>query len=657
MRKALLLILLLALAVPALARDKWAPISQEELQMKDNPLSPGDHAMILEREVESNDTSLKKDWTKWYFFDRYYFRIKIFTDTGRQWGTWEIPELKQYHRLVWVKARSIAPDGTVTEFDGEVFDKVVHKSRRLKFTVKAFTIPNVQVGSVLEVIYTIRREWVGNRWVLSAPLFTRKARFRYDYYSGSYSGPELRFTWVTLGVGPEHQPKKVAGDAVEMEMHNIPAFRSEPYMPPEDDLKARVQFTYRDERTYAKGVDEFWRQIAKDWNDDIRDYLGKPDSMRKQVAEIVAESDPPEGKLRKLYARVQQLRNTTYERDKTEAEQRREKRKENTKSAEVWSRGYGDRADLTRVFVSMARSAGFDAALLKVARRDTGFFNRNLLDEYQLNSELAWVSAGGKEYFLDPGTPYCPFGLISWERSGVHGMKFRDEGAEYITTPKPTSEEAVIERKAEFTLAADGSMSGPLQITFRGQEALNLRLDNRRNDEVGKTKQLEEEIRRWLPASAAVEITKVTGWTDLDEPLVVEAKIAIPDLAVPTGKRLLLPKGILQTRQSNPLAASERLYHVYFEYPFQERDEIDLIAPAGLTLEATALPRQVENGFGTYTSVVQRRPNGLRIVRKMSVEGMLFAKDFYPDLRSFYNIVRAGDEESLVMQSATTAGK
>jgi hypothetical protein len=231
-----------------------------------------------------------------------------------------------------------------------------------------------------------------------------------------------------------------------------------------------------------------------------------------------------------------------------------------------------------------------------------------------------------------------------------------ENGGQFINTPRPTSDQALIERKAEFTLAPDGSMSGKLNLTFAGQEALRLRLDAREMDDLGKTKQLEDEIKAWLPASATVEILKTSGWAGSDEPLVVETNVSIPDLAVPTGKRLVLPKGILQTRQTNPLKSAQRMYPVHFEYPYQEKDEIDLIAPEGLKMEATALPRQVDNGFGTYTSVVQRRPNGLRVVRKMSIEGVLFAKENYSDLRSFYDVVRTGDEESLVMQSATTAG-
>ena len=41
-------------------------------------------------------------------------------------------------------------------FDGKVFDKSIVKAKGLKYLAKTFTLPDVQVGSIIEYYYTTR---------------------------------------------------------------------------------------------------------------------------------------------------------------------------------------------------------------------------------------------------------------------------------------------------------------------------------------------------------------------------------------------------------------------------------------------------------------------------------------------------------------------
>src|SRR5436305_13627410 len=61
----------------AQAAIPWLPISKEDLDLKDNPLRPGEPAMILYREVQT-DTAKS--------YETHYTRIKIFKDSGKQYA-------------------------------------------------------------------------------------------------------------------------------------------------------------------------------------------------------------------------------------------------------------------------------------------------------------------------------------------------------------------------------------------------------------------------------------------------------------------------------------------------------------------------------------------------------------------------------------------
>jgi len=73
-------------------------------------------------------------------------------------------------------------------------------------------------------------------------------------------------------------------------------------------------------------------------------FVGKRKAMEQAVAEIISASDSPETKLQKIYGRVQRVRNTSYEQEKTRQEQKRAKEKES-----ITSRMSGNEATRTAI--------------------------------------------------------------------------------------------------------------------------------------------------------------------------------------------------------------------------------------------------------------------------------------------------------------------
>jgi len=65
--------------------------------------------------------------------------------------------------------------------------------------------------------------------------------------------------------------------------------------------------------------------------------------------------------LRKLYARAQQVRNTSFEVEKSEQEQKREKEQGINNVEDLLKAGQRERAAINWLFVGLARAAGFQA--------------------------------------------------------------------------------------------------------------------------------------------------------------------------------------------------------------------------------------------------------------------------------------------------------
>jgi hypothetical protein len=74
----------------------------------------------------------------------------------------------------------VRPDGSIANFVGKTFDKSIVKAKGLKYMVKTFTLPDVQVGSIIEYYYTLDLPeyfLFDSHWILSDELFTKSAKF------------------------------------------------------------------------------------------------------------------------------------------------------------------------------------------------------------------------------------------------------------------------------------------------------------------------------------------------------------------------------------------------------------------------------------------------------------------------------------------------
>jgi Domain of Unknown Function with PDB structure (DUF3857) len=439
---AVLLFVSFVVSTPSLVTD-WLPVNPDELKMTGEPQAPGAPAVILYRQVDRDDSGLTAH-------ENDYVRIKILKEEGRKYADVEIPFYKENGtNIVNIHARTIRPDGSITNFEGKAFDKSIMKAKGLRYMAKTFTLPDVQVGSVIEYYYTLDLpEYFvfDSHWILSDELFTKNAKFSLKPYITDYSNMHLRWTWHLLPAGAE-PPKEGPDHIIRLQAQNIPAFQTEDFMPPENELKSRVDFTYTEDLD-AKDAAQFWKNRGKKLNGFVEGFAGKPKAMEQAVAQIVSPTDLPDVKLQKIYARVQQIRNTSYEIRKTEQEHKREKGKENSNVGDVWKRGYGSGREINWLFLALARAAGFEAHAVYVSDRHNYFFILASMDAHKLDSDLVVVQVNGKEVFFDPGAAFTPFAVLMWPETAVPGLRIDKDGGTWIQTMVPDSSSARVLRKA-----------------------------------------------------------------------------------------------------------------------------------------------------------------------------------------------------------------
>jgi hypothetical protein len=630
------LLFALLLAAPfAFGGDDFKPIAPDELAMKDNPKQPGAHAMILDwtdTEDDANENS------------QHYFRIKIFTEEGKKFADIEIPYFKGGMNISGIQARTIHPDGSIVPFTGKVYDKMVVKSKNLKFQAKTFSMPDVQPGSIIE--YKYKRSWEGygsTSWDLKHELYIKHAAFTLK--PAEIIG--LGFAWVGSGISGKDAVQK-KGSSYTLELHDVPAFDVERYAPPEHQLKPHIDFFYS--RADLNNEDNFWKKIGQDQYHEIEDFIGHRGGIRDAAAGLVAPGDTNDVKLRKLYAKVQELKNLTYTREKTEQESKREKLKDINNSEDVLKRGYGYHSDLNRLYAALVRAAGMDASIILTSQRDRVFFNKALLDASQLNGEIVLVKADGKDFFLDPGTPMCPFGLLPWKNTGVRAYQVNKEGGNFISTPQPQSNGAVTRRSASLKMD-NGAIKGTVQVMYLNQEALHWRLSEITSDEAELRTDLENELKQLLPGGSTVKLTDLQNVKNQNQPLSVSYDVELPFMGSNVGSRLMMPVEVFQSNNRNPFVHEKRVYPIYFDYPYQELDEVTIEMPKEFAVENLPQPKKNQTDFAYYDANWAQVGNKLMMTRRFAMQGLLLPTTIYPKVRSFYEEVSNADQESVVLRA------
>ena len=633
----------LAMACSAWA-EQWLAATPDELHMSSEPKASRAPAIYLDYQVDRDDQSSQ---------EAHYVRIKILTEEGRKYGDVAIRFDENHEFITGIEARTIHPDGSTIKFDGKVYDTPIVKARGLRYMAKTFTLPDVQVGSIIEYRYRRRNREVGfvhyvynSHWILNDELFIRHGKFTLE--------PDRHFTIVWswpqgLPAGSGHPEKK--GDTIHLETRDVPAFVTEEYMPPENALKQRVDFVYSD-GSAPNDFDKFWNHYAREHYKEVNAFIDHRE-IASAVAPIVAPEDSPDTKLRKIYARVQRVQNLLWESPQN-VEEVQEKLKSIHNAVDVYQRGFGDGEQLTWLFLALVRAAGLPADPVLVATRDTYFFVPRALNPGPLNTNLVRVRTAQGELYLDPGSSLTPFGLLPWQETGVAGLVLTKDGGSWIKTPTPPSAESRIEHKGTLQLSLNGTLKGHITVTYTGLEAVAHRMDEHREDATGRKRDMEEELKGDIPTGCDVELVNQPDWDSSTPTLVAEFELSVPGWITPAGSRGLVPQALFGASGKHMFTNSARVQPVYFSYPHRQDDDIIVTLPPGVRVDNLPPTKTVDLSALRYRAGSENSENGLHQTRQLSIDGVLVAPKYYDSVYEFFQGVRSQDEQTIILVRSAT---
>ena len=651
--------LLAFLLVPASAFAQWQQPTPDELKMTSDPAAPDAPAVYLFREETVNDD---------LHHHTMYARIKVLTEKGKEmFSDIEIPYERMRYSISDVAGRTIHADGTVIPFAGKPMDKLIVKTAKYKMMAKVFSMPDVQVGSIIEYRWELNYDdnyYTPPQWYIQQPVFVHKAHY---HFNPTKTGHTIISTdaWgheePTAGLMfSRNLPPGVAiheeVNGYDLTVENVPAMPDEDYMPPFRSFSYRVIFYYSPWRS----SDDFWKTEGKYWSKDVDRFAEPSAKIHTALQQIVAPGDSDQQKLQKIYAAVMKLENTSFTREHTAAENKAEGLRVKT-AADIWEQKRGSDDAITRLFIALCRAAGFKAYGVIVVNRDRNVLQQGYLDWGQLDDELAIVSEGGKDQFFDPGQRYCEFGKLHWKHTWVSGLRQSDKGLQFVNTPGIDYKESRTDRIAELNLEPDGKVSGRITITMNGTDALRWRQEILRADMDQAKKDFEDELQADMPPGVSVKTNHFLGESDFTSRFMALVDVS-GSLGTATGKHVFMPAVFFEAGAKPLFPSSKRENPVDLHYPYSVFDQFTLHLPPGMSVESLPQSATVNfASFGAYATKYVTKTSDYAYGRQMLVGTPFYKKEEYADLRGFFQKTSAQDQSQLVLKmepvTAQSSGK
>jgi hypothetical protein len=632
----------------------WKPIDPAHLALKAPTIDKDADAEGLFWEIKVQDeTGGTSEGVQRALYN--YARIKIFTERGvEKHGKVDLTyyDFGRGANISSIAARTIKPDGTIIEMKKDaVFDREVVKMSGIKVKAKNFALPAVTPGSIIEY-----------RWKETRP-------------ASVYMRLELQREYPIQNVQHYVKPGqdiivegKLAG-MKSMTFHgqttpfarqpngfhlttasNVAAFKEEPRMPPEDQVKAWMLLYYSSSE--KKNPMDYWKMIGKQNYDLLKGQMKVNDEVRKAAAEIIGEAKTDDDKLQRLLLFVRaKIRSTANDEDKVTDEERK-KLKDQPSPADTLKLGYGRGRDVDMLFAALATAAGFEARIISLPDRSDIFFDPNFPDDYFLQYNDVAIKAGESWRIIDPSSKYVPYGMLRWQQEGVKGLLADPKEPGFIDVKISSPQSSLIKRTGKLKMSEDGSLTGTLRVEMHGHSAMPEKeaLDDKSAGE------REEYVSSRLKARfAGIEITDIQleNVTDPFKPLVYSCKVTVPGYAERTGKRLFVQPAFFQKNLAALFNTSQREHAIYFHYPWLEEDSVNLELPEGWVLDNPEAPANLPLGSaGDYKVRLAMTKDAKTLIyeRTFKFEGLLFQKDVYPQLKQAFDTIHQQDNHAITLK-------
>lgn len=613
---------------------KWGKVNPKDLAMTAYDRDTTAEAVVL---TDFGSLNVVEEGNRFKYIFKHHKRIKILHRNAENEANIVIPYRKG-ERIYNIKGQTISPDGTVTPIGSkDVFVEDVHEYLKLK----KFSLPNVQVGSVIEYKYEKKSEAIVT---LEEWYFQGKYPVRYSEFNVSIH-KILEYTFLFQGKEKTEDSQEVDGlieiDKGKFVMRNAPALKEEAFITTMDNYRARLHFQLSKIWWRKQPPETFmstWPELVSELYH--HNSFGKQYRFKRNFSKAWAELEPliigqsKQEQIKTIYEFVQQKLtwNNFYSRY--------------TKGTlnDAYKEGAANIADINLLLVGLLREAGIKANPMLCGLRSDGI----PMEEYpiidQFSYVLAYVEEGDTPLLLDASSDYFPMGFVRTNALNYKGwvVDYKNARWEKITPQK--SEDIFW---AGITLDKEGKLNGKMKIRSSGYSAINERIKHKKSSGKHWQKRLEKQI-----PDLKIETINFKDETNIEKPYSAEVDFVWKGASQNVGNFLYISPIIYTNFKENPFKLEERLYPVEIPYPIKEQLILNLTIPEGY--EVDALPDLIHTTFpnkdASFRYLAEVVGNQITLTCKIQINRLVYESHEYPALKGLFDTIVEALNEPIVLK-------
>ena len=634
---------------------KWGKPTDAELNMTTYAPDPEAEAVVL-----CSQTVLRYDLSSGSFKLNTYTkkRIKILKEEGKDHANGGISYMFNGHRsgqceiLTKLKATAFnMVDGKLvkTKMEGDmVNNEDVSKTMRLT----KFTVPQVTVGTVIEVEYEIESDFFSHidDWRAQEDIPVMYTSFDVsvpEYFDfsvderGSYPlEKKIEDTNMSISAGAGLGMLQCGGKRYQFFGRNLPALRQKKLLYAPQSYGERVSMELRAimipgrmTKHFASDWDDVDKQLLDD--DDFGGRLGKnPLKTEMQEAGVADIADPVE-RIMAIY-RLLKDRVKWNDHYTLYAES----------AGKVLKERSGSNASINFILINMLKDAGFEAYPAVMRSRDNGFLTiRATVKEF--NTFVVAVKVGDKLSYLDGSIEdgwldVLPDNLLV-DRARIVS---KDKPAEWVDLRGVSESKSRSMVKGQ--LQADGTLQADIQTKYTGLEAASLRHDFRTaTDSATFVSELAQEL------NCEIESLALTHHHGLGPD--VERNMHVTKQYDAAGDIIYLNPWVLNVMSENPLTEEERTLPIEFPYIYTENLASVITLPEGYVVEELPKSLMIKSEDGKLSCVIASTSDGSTLSSRcqMQVGRLFFTPKEYPFVKSFLDEVYKRLQDVIVIKKVS----
>jgi len=531
----------------------------------------------------------------------------------------------------------------------DVFTKKLNES----WSEVSFTLPNVQVGSVIEFRYSLRspyfdfvRDW---RFQSDIPVVASKYKssilgnWKYNirlmgFLKMDVDNPTIRKNCVDA---PNYDAASCIN--LEYEMYDIPKFESEKYMSSKENYVSKLIFDLISYTSYERiqgygsssSLKEKVKKYTQTWEDadkQLRKWMldgqtSKRNFFKKQLpANIFNESDPLK-KSQAVFSFIQNHYNWNSRYISVDRVDVKKSFEEKVGSVDA----------INLALYNSLQAIDIESYPVVLSTRSNGFPTDLFPVINDFNYLIVKAIVNGKTYFLDAVDKYLAFGQVSFEclNGKVRVLDF-DKGSYWeVMNLKATRSTST---RLNLNLNKENAFEGDMTVTTKGYSAS----DRREEFDSMTEEQYLEKIETQSPYLEIQDYKRIHK-EDVNKPLQEKFTVTFFDDSQQFKYQRINPF-FDQRFTENPFKLQERKYPVDFGAPYNYSYLLNLKIPEGYDI--ISIPENAEvrlpNRGGVFMLKVQKKENEVNVFMRYVLNKTTYEGEEYQKLKEFFNqIIKA----------------